>query len=540
MKKILLMFSIILIVTGFLFADDRLNIATEWMTDSIYIRRFFGAYSEKDETRAENPYRYQGDGITKFFQKSMFGNGIKGRVGLAYTGEKIGGSFSLRIAEDTSFSDKVEWSSWFRFGTDNGSFNIRLLAGYNEQKGMLGNFGILFPVWRKQGNYIANNFFSTTINFPYGYANPNQEMGFVEFYMTETSDVFMPAGTNTRKLLNFLADFNFKPFTITIATGCLFAKDTIPLVNINESARGEEVRGRIYDAIYNPATIGGTNLAFRAESAQIANLVTIGVTYKYTSSIFTKIFPSDATSPFDPNTIVDENKSNHAYGLFAVISPLDILSIFAGYSGLYQTWKNPQYEHTFVAPTDIVEHWLSDYSKALHPVFHGIDLNISYTGIEKLILSFNNNLTLARVHGINSREKDDGIFSLGWAYREHLGNQTGDGKGRSERYIGLANELDLLFEFNERISFDTNISSQFGIFTLFGDAGDDPTSSSHYLNIAAGMGYAILDKNNIKGVIHLGFNIRLSNFLYQDNLTMDIFKAGLMEMAIPIVFSLRF
>ena len=544
MRKIQIAFIMYLIVTGFLYADDRFSIEIEWMTDSVYLRRFFNAYSEKGDTGSENPYRYQGDGITKFFQTSMFDDGIKGRIGLAYTGAKIGGSFSLRMAEDTAFSDLVEWSSWLRFGGGNDSFNMRVLVGHNEQKGRLGNFGILFPVWRKQGNYIPNNNFSTTIDFPYGYPDSSMDMGFVEFYQTETSDVFMPAGANTRKLLNILVDFNFKPLTFTLASGGLYAKDTIPLVNINKSERGEEVRGSLYDAVYDPATLGGMNYAVRTESAKIADLLTIGATYKYTSSIFSKIFPPDAASPYDPNSIIDENKSNHAYGLFAVIDLPDILSISAGYSGLYQTWKNPQYKHTFVNMNDMVEHEFSGYSEAIHPVFHGIDLCFTYTGVEKLTLSFINNLTLARVRGITRREYDDGMFSLGWAYREYLGNQTGEGEGRSERYIGLTNELDLLFALNERINIDANVSSQLGLFTLFGstngNTGDNPTSFSHYLNVKAGLGYTIFDTPGIRGVIWFGFNMRLANFLYQNAQTMDKFKAGLVETAVPLMFSLRY
>ena len=533
-------FIMYLIVTGFLSADNRLSIAIEWMSDSVYIRRFFGSYANKDDASAENPYRYQGDGITKYFQTSMFGEGINGRIGLAYAGAKIGGSFSLRMAGDIAYNDFVEWSSWLRFGADNDSFNMRVLAGHNEQKGRLGNFGVLFPVWRKQGNYIPNNYFASTINFPYGYPVPNMEMGFVEFYLTETSDVFMPAGANARKLLNILVDFNFRPLTLTLASGGLYAKNTIPLVNINNSARGEEVRGLMYDALYNPATLGGMNYAVRVESAAIADMATIGATYKHTSSIFSKVFPSGAAAPYDPNSIIDENKSCHAYGLFSVIKLLDTLSISAGYSGQYQTWKNPQYKYTFVTTIDIVEHEFSDFSETIHPIFHGIDLNCTYTGIEKLTLSFNNNLTLARVRGITHREYDNGIFSLGWAYREYLGNQTGDGKGRSEQYIGLNNELNLLFALTERVNIDTNVTSQLGLFTLFGSTNDNPTSFSHYLNVKLGMSWTILDTPGIKGVIWGGFNMRLANFLYQNAETMDTFKAGLIETAIPLMFSLRY
>jgi len=527
-----------LIAAGFLYADEKFNMAIEWMADSVYVRRFFGAYSDKDDTTSENPYRYQGDGITNSFQPSMFGNGMIGRVGLNYTGEKIGGSFSLRMAGDTAYNNIVDWSSWIKFGSSD-SFNVRVLAGHNEQKGKLGNFGILFPVWRKQGNYVPNNYFASTINFPYGYPNPNLDMGFVEFYQTETSDVFMPAGANARKLLNVLVDFNFEPFTLTLATGGLYANDTIPLANINSTVRGEEIRGLFYDAVYDPATIGGMNFAIRAESALIANMLRIGATYKHTSSIYSKIFPPDAPAPFDPVSIIDENKSNHTYGLFSVLSFPDT-SISIGYSGLYQTWKNPQYKHTFVALVDILEHEFSDYSEAIHPVFHGIDLGFTYTGFNKLTISLNNNLSFAQVQGITRREYDEGKYSLGWAYREFLGNQTGDGEGRSERYIGIANELGLHYELNDRFSINTNVSSQLGTFTLLTDTGDNPDSYSHYLNISAGVHLTMFDSPKVKGVLYGGFNMRLTNFSYQHAQTMDKFTAGLVEVAVPLSFSLRY
>ena len=541
MKKFKIAFIMFLVAAGFIYANDRLSVELDWVVDSVYIRRFLGYYTVREETRAHNPYRFQGDGMTKFFQTSMFREGIQGRIALAYTGERIGGSFALRMAEDFAFNDIAEWSAWFRFRPNNDSFNIRLLAGNNEQKGRLGNFGIMFPVWRTQGNYVPNNFFASTIDFPFGYFSANMEMGFVEFYMTETSDVFMPAGSHIRKPLNFLADFNFRPLSVTLATGGLFAQDSIPLTNIFNDARGEDVRGILYDAIYNPATIGAMNFAVRVESAQIADLVTIGATYKLTSSIFSKIFPSDATFPLNPTNIIDENKTNHAFGLFTVFNPLNTLAISAGYSGLYQTWRNPKHEHTFISIADIIEHEWSAFSEAIHPIFHGIDINLTYIGFERLTLSLNNNVTFARVRGINRSQFDAGMFSLGWAYREHLGNQTGEGEGRSERYLGFANQLALLFALNENINISASITNHIGFFTLFGGtASENPTSSSHYLNIRTGIGYTLFDRSGVTGEVFGGFYMRIARFAYQDAVSMEKFRAGLVEIALPFRFSLRF
>ena len=539
MKKITIAFILCLLASGLMYADDRFNLTMEWMADSVYVRRYFGGYTDKEETGASSPYMYQGDGITNFFQTSMFGEGIKGRVGFDITGEKMGGSFLLRITEDTSYDEPVEWSSWIKFGGS--SFNMRLLAGNNEQKGRIGDFGIMFPVWRKQGNYVANNFFATTINFPYGYANPNKEMGFVEFYMTETSDVFMPAGANARKLINFMMDFNFTPLTITLAAGGLYANDSVPITNIFKNARGELIRDTLYDAVYDPAILGGMNYAVRLESAKIANLITVGAAYKHTSSVFTKIFPPEATVPYDPLTIIDENKSNHAYGLFALIEPSDTFSVSAGYSGLQQTWTNPQYVHTFIDTFNIHEHGLSDHSEAIHPIFHGVDLNFAYTGIQKLTLSLNNNVSFARINGISTSEKEEGKFSLGWAYREKIGNQADDdGTGRHEQYIGIANVLGIRYAISDRFSVNTNFSSRLGIFTLYGYSDENPESYSHYFNIRAGAGYTIFDSPGVKGIINFGFNMRLMNFLYQNGNTLEKFTAGLVEMAVPISFSLRY
>ncbi|GHV92855.1 hypothetical protein AGMMS50268_33580 [Spirochaetia bacterium] len=112
----------------------------------------------------------------------------------------------------------------------------------------------------------------------------------------------------------------------------------------------------------------------------------------------------------DPNT--DTNKDgigkggqpgdplgawNHAFGVYAGLKVIDNLGLSVGYSGAVQA-KESGYE----GGKDI---------KYVYPFVSGIDLRAQFTGIEKLTITFNNNLSFAYTEGKADGTTVTGLFS---------------------------------------------------------------------------------------------------------------------------------
>ncbi|MCL2043146.1 MAG: hypothetical protein FWG89_03305 [Treponema sp.] len=555
MKKIVFVIAFCTLIPAFLSADEDsvFSVTVDGVVDAMYIRRYTGDYTCKTPDIAGSPYRYQGLGQSKFFQSSAFDDGIKGRVGFAYNAENLGGSMQLRMSTDDSSHRDVDWSAWLRFNSLFDTFDLRVLAGNTGQGGQLprfnnfdgflkayvGSFGVLYPVWRKNGNFVFGNNFDTTAGFPYGYDAMGDDFGFVSFYSTDTADLFMPVGFNIRRNLNILTDFVFHPFTVTLATGGLFENDSVPTNDPFNSDRGEDMRAILWDNVHDPAAIGGINFGVRVEGAQIADFISFAAVYKYTESFLTKL-----TAP-NPSNSIEERKTNHAYGLYANFSPLEDLGVSVGYSGLFQTWTNTLYLVTTVDNSD-PDRELSQYGKARMPIYHGIDLRLVYTGLEKFTFTSNNNFTYARVRGLTTEEFEKGMFSQGWAYSNLLGNHGGGGENRREQYTGIFNALGARYAVNETLSAEASVSSQMGVFILQWDEGDNPVSYTHYLGAYLGVSCDVFSISNdrVRGTLRGGLDLRLSSFAHQRIIQgqreINTHRAGVIEFGIPVSLRVQY
>ena len=576
MKKIIVVFGIFILAAACLFADNRFTVTADGVVDALYMRTYLGDYAAKGNlsgTPSQSPYRYQGLGITNAFQSSAFDSGIKGRVGFSYAGKSLGGSMELRMTTDSEFSVIADWDAWFKLGPWADFFSVRVLGGNTVQNGRIPthdtfddflkanikNLGIMLPVWRINGNSVRN--IETISNFPYGYEKDNDgsDLCYAQFYGAETYDLFMPAGANSRKNFNLLADFILTPVTISAAIGGLFENETIPTKDIFAIETDGGARSVLWDRMYDPGVTGGMNFAFRIESAPIADLVTVAAVYKHKSSFKQKVFdPADTT--MNAYALADIKKSNHSYGLYAGLTPLNILSISLGYSGQYQTWTNPQYQSAverdkITEPSDS-DNWFSRFSETKYPLYHGVDLRCLFTGVEKFTFTLNNNVSFARARGISAAEADHGIYALGWGYSDFLGNKAdryysgttaanpnkGDGANRSELYFGLFNAMNVRYAIGKQLSAEVSVASQFGRFSLDWEGGD-AVSTTHYLGAYIGVVYTIFDIVGISGAIRGGLDGRLSSFAYQGaslSDTMPGYTAGVFEFGIPISIMVRY
>jgi hypothetical protein len=481
----------------------------------------------------------------------------------------------LRMTTDSEYSAIADWDAWFKLGPWADFFGIRVIGGNTVQNGRIPtydnfddilkanieNLGIMVPVWRINSDSVSK--IETISNFPYGYAEKDQgsDLCYAQFYGTETYDLFMPAGANSRRNFNLLADFILTPVTVSLAIGGLFENETIPTKDIFEIESDGGARNVLWDRVYDPGSTGGMNFAFRVESAHIADLLTIAAVYKHNSSFKQKIFdPTDLT--MNAYALADIRKSNHSYGLYASLTPLATLGISLGYSGQYQTWTNPQYQSVVnpdkgVTDSSDSNNWFSRFSETKYPLYHGIDLRLLFTGVGKFTFTLNNNVSFARARGISAAEADQGIYALGWGYSDFLGNKAdryysgthatdpnnGDGANRSELYFGLFNAVNVRYAVSEQLTAEVSLASQFGRFSLVWEGGD-AVNTTHYLGAYIGAIYTIFDiVAGISGTIRGGLDLRLSSFAYQSASlqgTMPKYKAGVVEFGIPVSIMVQY
>ena len=114
MKKAAVLLFTGLAICGAAFAQEPklFSVTVESVADPLYIRSFFGDYTEKTPKRfgdVDSPYLYQGNtvGEIKSFQSSGFANGITGNMGLSYNGQRLGGGLQLRARNDSAYGNGI-------------------------------------------------------------------------------------------------------------------------------------------------------------------------------------------------------------------------------------------------------------------------------------------------------------------------------------------------------------------------------------------------------------------------------------------------
>ncbi|MCL2879620.1 MAG: hypothetical protein FWF29_05175 [Treponema sp.] len=563
MKKTSLVFALLSVLCFSVYASDLFKVTLDAVTDTLYMRNFYGDYSRRTPEISGSPYRYQGDGDIKSFQSSMFDDGIKGRFGLSFANQFIGASMQLRMVNDSSFLKDWDWNSWVTFKPLFNALTVRLTAGNTGQNGEIpqysnfdsflktniGSFGILFPIWKINEKFVHGNNFDTISNFPYGYEAMGDDYGYSMLFGTDIYDLFMPAGAFTRNTLNFMADLKFDALTVSLATGGLFEKLSIPSVSpwmIGQAMKGENpeaMRINYYDVFFDPVTKGGVNFAVRAEGLRIMDLVSLAAVYKYRATHITKDIPHDTSG-----VSIDEHTANHAYGLYANVSPftggpLDGLGVSLGYSGLFFSWYNTNdFTSIDVNKTEGLDHDLSNHREVRFPLYHGIDLRFCYTGLENVTITFNNNLSMAKINGMSKNERDKQLWSEGWAYGSFLNNPVNGvwPENRSESYFGIFNALGFRYQFSGGLIAEISAASQIGIFTLIWE-NDSVQSVTNYLGFYLGASCPVFSMDSLRGSLRGGFSLRMANYSSQLISTgTPVAKAGFYDIGIPLSLKVEF
>jgi hypothetical protein len=544
MTKQIRILALAVLVSGAVFGEEPFTVTLDTVADAFFMRSFWGDYESKAPAVTGSPYRYQGTGDIKMFQSSAFDEGLNGRVKFFYAGEVLGGSLQLRAEKETGILG--DWEAWLRPFK-----NLRLLSGNQGQRGQVEPYqhfddflvtrieylGILLPLWQKNPPSTSGNNLDPTKDFPYAYISPSENKGFAKFAGTDTNDLFMPAGAIVRQPLGLLLDFNFAPLTVSASAGGLFESISRPF-KIPWGV-GSGTRLSDYDNTHDPVSMSKTSFGFRVEGAQIADRVTAAAVYKYADSYLAKP-EADVT-----DNIIEETVRNHAFGLYANIKVLPSLGITAGYSGLARSWENSKYPDTKPSEAgdlDYEAHELSEHKQAAFPYLSGIDLRASYTGINKLLISLNNNLSFANIRGISQADRAAGHFANAWAYGGPLNEDSIYAEKRAEEYLGIYNALALAYELSEVLLLNFQAANQYGTFTLREERGAVAQSFTETLGLYAGLSYKIIRTDRISGSIRGGFDLRMSSYSYQDFGSKDkpIHKTGYIDFGIPLGLKVEF
>ncbi|MDR3284679.1 MAG: hypothetical protein LBS97_05835 [Treponema sp.] len=169
--------------------------------------------------------------------------------------------------------------------------------------------------------------------------------------------------------------------------------------------------------------------ALRVSGAKIADLVSFDVTYKYSET--------------DPDTEKDETEITagvpakefqNAFGLYANITPVSGLGFNVGYSGQF-------------AGSDIKQ-------EIAGPFWNGIDLQVKYTGVEKLTVTLNNNVSLASFKVDKATDGETGF------YAPMNGATTQAQADVEESFFSLTDALVVSYAVTDKLTATVQIANQ--------------------------------------------------------------------------------
>jgi len=537
--------------TGEASPEKSFKVTITSMADAVFLLVPLGDYAEKTPKYQDSPYPYQGNGWKRFFQSAAFDDPVNALLKLQYTGDFAGGFITLKADTDSGYTGIWDWDVWTTLFGD----HLRLAGGNQAKYSKVLNYqnfddmlktkvdglGVLYPNWEivplnssGAGNVVP------AFNFPYGYDTPGADKGYATFAGTYTDDLFMPAGGFSRRQDGWLMGLTFAPITVSAAVGGLFEELSLPFANPWYENTGGVLP--THDSTTDPVVTTDMNAAGRIEASSLGGFVNLAAVYKYARTTLTKLELQSGQS--ETNAKIDEEVGNHAFGLYANADLgrfVNGLGLTLGYSGLQQTWTNgTHWTPDSSDKSQQANHGYSSKSEALFPLYSGIDLRVQYTGVPRLRLTFNNNVSFARMWGTTDYDKQ---WVVGWAYDGSIsGELNEDARGvydRREDYLGLYNALGLKFTLTDTVALDFQAANRLGLFTLNWEK-DAVSSSTDQLGGYLGCSYSRKGKGSLVATVRAGVAAVLVSASYQAPGSENIHKAGWLEFGVPLELKVEF
>jgi hypothetical protein len=204
----------------------------------------------------------------------------------------------------------------------------------------------------------------------------------------------------------------------------------------------------------NPEGYSTVGAGILLSGDKIADLVSLDATYKFSGGDYdTENQRSNNTQPSG------DGSWGHAFGLFANLSLIDTLGIGVGYSGFmsvqekYRDPNNNEYAFRF-------------------PYYNGVNLHFNFTGVDKLNISLNNNVSFSTIKGLDDKQ----VITVGLNGLATAGSDSNfdevkiddlalTDSGKSDGYLALSNALGVKYQISEPLYVSVQIANRLYSYT---------------------------------------------------------------------------
>jgi hypothetical protein len=263
--------------------------------------------------------------------------------------------------------------------------------------------------------------------------------------------------------------------------------------------------------------------AIRVSGEKIADLVTFDAIYKfYGADIDTDTKINNNGQP-DGNGLWD-----HAFGVYANLDIIENLGIGVGYSGAFR-YREQYKDYPGAA---------GDNTTFVFPYLNGIDLRVAFTGVDKLNVTFNNNVSFSYI------QNDDNELSQVYGVVYHAGPLTNGGSGSraseiNEGYLALYNALGITYNLSDALSANVTIGNTLLSYTQTNKRIESDEIITKYngdtFETIVGANYSFSE--NVELGAGLAFRIQNTSI---DVTHQDTYNGGLFSFGIPLAFKVKF
>jgi hypothetical protein len=243
---------------------------------------------------------------------------------------------------------------------------------------------------------------------------------------------------------------------------------------------------------------------------KVADLVSVDAIYKFAGGDY------DTENKLSGNTQPSGDGSwGHAFGLYANLHLLDTLGIGLGYSGFTSV------QEKFRSPSD------TEYTYRF-PYYNGINLHVNFSGVDKLSISFINNVSFSTMRGTDDEKTV--TVGLNGSASPYITTWTAAGMGSSgmplsdsdisEGYLALSNALGAKYNITDQLAASFQIANRLFSYTETGkvniarERGNEVVLKSGANDFRAGLGaeYAL-------GNVTLGTGLLFDLLTHSQSLT---------------------
>ena len=409
MKKAIGVLVLLTVFSVAAFAQFTAGIVADFYPDVLKVTAPTGDAADKDDAK------YAGTGTFDFMSSANTWKGSELRLNLGYTSSDGKYEGLLQLKGDSWFYNLAKRDSDY----DNEAVGVPGFGQADDDQSVRGFLNAPFGDWYVKGTAgILTGFLGNTGD--HGKVEQYHDTVFNNFFDGLKMDNYGIIGADG-SFIDVNNVGNYPAFDADSAFDAPYMAVTADLAPISVTLAGDlsHVAGDLGGTFTPTTSYNKVGFAARVSGEKIADMINFDAIYK---------LEGGDIDTEDKNGSQPDGKGfwGHTFGLFANIDIIENLGIGVGYSG-------------FVRVQEKIG--ASDQTTVL-PYYNGIDLRFQFTGVDKLAITFNNNVSFSAVNG------DDNTTTtvLGPA-----GISSNLEKDRSEGYLGLYNALGAKYNISDAL-----------------------------------------------------------------------------------------